>query len=700
MIEITQARAGISSAMSLSQEEHGRFSIQVKQLIKLVAALVNTEGGIAYIGVEEDGTVTGLQNVINSLYTIPDFISEIRKSFVIWYGSDYNKLISSIKVIAIEGKDIIEIVVNKRAYPLVIDNKFYYRRNNEIKEAANDALISVLDKWVEEHIVLDEDFCESEPTESFRKTVEAAVNKENQKKANAAKVEQERKQREELKALLKAQQEARLHALRESLKEERKKKALKDTENRLNSLSSKKTQNISAGNPPKTQLSASQNKSNSKVLNAPNSEVVKDVKPHKIVLLADALLPIVKSHDAERLRTHVVNGEGGRLHEYRQALEVLLEKGLSDSEYWLLIKTLFSVDPIMFALIFINSKQMAIDVDAEQTKKSVETVIGQLVKYTDKVHFAYAFADIYKDYLSSNSIRCLSDNLKYLNEFDIANRFFESAFAKESELIDAMLKFDSKASLYKLYLMIKKALSNANKNSILNNLRKIQNIIEDFDKKEDYHLAISDLIRVDCLGLSPKRLSKSQIATIKETGFKALSSISGQLRGKDQKNKVGNNTAKSQPTEVEKIDNKKYVGKQLMFTVSKSVNNYYVVEYQKIKGLLPKKYSLRPNLSSGERVELYVIKAIGDILLLSYLKRPAEEIETTPIFNIGDNVAVVFSSNGQSYSARAVSPLSFVSFQIDNMTEGINLKKKYISRITSCISFNRYRVELLHPAKE
>lgn len=696
MIEISQTRAGISSAMSLSHEEHGRFSIQIKHLIKSVAALVNTEGGIVYIGVEEDGSVTGLQNVINGFYTIPDFISEIRKSFVSKFGSDYHKLISSIKVVTIEDKDVIEVVVKTRSCPLIIDNKLFSRKDKEIVEASGNALIAVLDKWVEGHTASAEVFYESEPSDSFRKSVEAAINKEKQKKANALKLELERKQKEELKALQKAQQEAKLQALRESLREKKNKEA----EIRLNSSRTiGKTDSEEIGINKKVGTDSLQKKQTvSKEISVSKPIESKPSRPQRIVKLADDLMPIIHSLDFDRLKSHVVTGEGGKLHEYRAALEILLERGVSDPEYWMLLKILFSVDPIMFALIFVNSKQMAIDSTPETTKRSVELVINQLIKYNDKIHYAYSFAEIYKDYLSPVSVKVLSDNVSKLNDFETANSFFDNAFTKESEKIDALLSIGSKASLYKIYLMIKDALSSKNKKSILNNLRKIQDIIDRLDKQENYQIAIADLIRVDCLKIAPKFLSRQYIANVVDNGYKSLSSLSSHLPKSEKKNAVSNSAIQSS-SDPQKPNYNKLVGKKLIFIVTKSLKNHYRAEYHKAVGLLPIKYSLRPNISNGERVEVFVVKAYDNILLLSYENKPAEEVESIPLYNNGDFITVHFLGKKDSFQAKAEGLLSLVNVQVDNMTENINLKEKYTAKVIACLDLFNYRVELLHPTK-
>lgn len=81
---------------------------------KELIALVNTYGGEIYIGIEDDGTVVGLNNAKQDLESISNIIRDSIKPDM--------TLLTSVKIVEIEGKDIIKIEILKgikRPYHLI-----------------------------------------------------------------------------------------------------------------------------------------------------------------------------------------------------------------------------------------------------------------------------------------------------------------------------------------------------------------------------------------------------------------------------------------------------------------------------------------------------------------------------------------------------------------------------------------------------
>ncbi|MCL2148442.1 MAG: putative DNA binding domain-containing protein [Methanomassiliicoccaceae archaeon] len=100
--------------------------------MKTIAAFSNTDGGQFIIGIEDDGTVTGIEDPRSLLKMLPDTIK--------------NKLgiTPSVEVVDIEGKSCIMITVKKGDYLVDLDGAYYRRAGSTTQRITGGELKSLL----------------------------------------------------------------------------------------------------------------------------------------------------------------------------------------------------------------------------------------------------------------------------------------------------------------------------------------------------------------------------------------------------------------------------------------------------------------------------------------------------------------------------------------------------------------------------
>lgn len=104
------------------------------EYLKILCAFANTNGGILYLGVSDNGKALGLNNLKQLLEVLPN---KIRSSL---------NIIPSVNVESIEGKEIIKIEVPPSEVPVSYNGKFYVRAGSTTQEVSGTELIKFLMK--------------------------------------------------------------------------------------------------------------------------------------------------------------------------------------------------------------------------------------------------------------------------------------------------------------------------------------------------------------------------------------------------------------------------------------------------------------------------------------------------------------------------------------------------------------------------
>jgi ATP-dependent DNA helicase RecG len=100
--------------------------------LKTVCAFANTDGGVLYIGVNDDGKVIGVDNVKKLLEELPN---KIVNTFVI---------AADVEAVEEDGEQIVKITVHKRNIALSYHGKFYTRSGSTTQELHGSALQRLL----------------------------------------------------------------------------------------------------------------------------------------------------------------------------------------------------------------------------------------------------------------------------------------------------------------------------------------------------------------------------------------------------------------------------------------------------------------------------------------------------------------------------------------------------------------------------
>jgi hypothetical protein len=119
----------------------GKVNKELKKIIaKTVAAFLNTEGGILFIGVSDNGEVIGLEEDINSFNSSKDkFLKKLSETINKHLGPDNHALIVP-RFLKKDQKDICVLKINRSNRPVYLKdrqkNKFYIRTQNSSMELA------------------------------------------------------------------------------------------------------------------------------------------------------------------------------------------------------------------------------------------------------------------------------------------------------------------------------------------------------------------------------------------------------------------------------------------------------------------------------------------------------------------------------------------------------------------------------------
>lgn len=104
------------------------------EYLKILCAFANTDGGVLYLGISDDGKSVGLQNPEVLLEILPN---KIRNNL---------NIIPSVKIENIEGKDIIKIKVSPSEVPISYNGKFYIRAGSTTQEVSGMELAKIIMK--------------------------------------------------------------------------------------------------------------------------------------------------------------------------------------------------------------------------------------------------------------------------------------------------------------------------------------------------------------------------------------------------------------------------------------------------------------------------------------------------------------------------------------------------------------------------
>lgn len=98
------------------------------EYLKWICGFANAQGGKIYIGMNDDGTVIGMQNNKKLLEDIPNKVRDILG------------IIVDVNLLTKDGKDYIEIVVNSNSYPVNYKGEYHYRSGSTKQQLKGQAL--------------------------------------------------------------------------------------------------------------------------------------------------------------------------------------------------------------------------------------------------------------------------------------------------------------------------------------------------------------------------------------------------------------------------------------------------------------------------------------------------------------------------------------------------------------------------------
>lgn len=117
----------------------GKVNKELEKVIaKTVAAFLNTEGGVLFIGVDDDGGVIGLEEDLTSFNGSKDkFLKKLSETINKYLGPDNHALVTP-KFLKINQQDICVLIVDRSNLPVYLkkgqENKFYIRTQNSSME--------------------------------------------------------------------------------------------------------------------------------------------------------------------------------------------------------------------------------------------------------------------------------------------------------------------------------------------------------------------------------------------------------------------------------------------------------------------------------------------------------------------------------------------------------------------------------------
>lgn len=100
--------------------------------LKTICAFANTEGGTLYVGINDKGEVVGVDNTKKLIEDIPNKIISVLNAF------------ANVKLMEIEGKEIVEITVSKSTFAVSFKGQFYVRSGSTTQELKGRDLQNLL----------------------------------------------------------------------------------------------------------------------------------------------------------------------------------------------------------------------------------------------------------------------------------------------------------------------------------------------------------------------------------------------------------------------------------------------------------------------------------------------------------------------------------------------------------------------------
>lgn len=498
--------------------------------------------------------------------------------------------------------------------------------------------ILFLEEWINNHINMTPVFVEADITTNLKESVAEAIRQEALKKELAA------------------------------MFAENKKKLRKERIEEQNNLSNK-SKNIPQSTPVFVH-----DKNGNNITSSPPK-----IKQQET--LSEEILKILKSKNKDELRQYIVKDSDKQLYVFRESITSVLESNVTDSEYWNLFEVLMEINPSMFILKFIENGRVAIKETPEQTMLCLEKITNTLLQDENKLQHAYGFAQLYKDYLNEKTKKTLFENIKFLKNIDVLEKELERLEIKEQDLINLLFEIDKPYSVFLLYKEIKKALSNSSKYDILTDLIKIQTIIDRLEGGSYAYKVISDLIKFDCFGLSPKYTTEPVIKGIIQNGFENLERLIARNRTREQKE-----TAIALVGKIVKCS-----------LVRADLPNHFLLQYNNILGLLPKQYCKKKEIEPGEKIEAEVLKVFprNKVLLLSSTHQKISDVESIPLIEDREIIVVEFKIISGVLNAYPVGMTSLMKVKVINTLGNFNFKKKYEAKIVERVNLFEYKVRLI-----
>ena len=92
------------------------------EYLKWICGFANAQGGILFIGVNDDGTVCGVDNAKKLMEDIPNKVRDVLG------------IVADVNLSTEQGKDYISITVKESSMPLTYRGKYYYRTGSTLQE--------------------------------------------------------------------------------------------------------------------------------------------------------------------------------------------------------------------------------------------------------------------------------------------------------------------------------------------------------------------------------------------------------------------------------------------------------------------------------------------------------------------------------------------------------------------------------------
>ena len=98
------------------------------EYLKWICGFANAQGGTIFIGVNDDGSVCGVENAKRLMEDIPNKVRDVLG------------IVADVSLLSEQGKDYISIAVKESSMPLTYRGKYYYRTGSTLQELGGLAL--------------------------------------------------------------------------------------------------------------------------------------------------------------------------------------------------------------------------------------------------------------------------------------------------------------------------------------------------------------------------------------------------------------------------------------------------------------------------------------------------------------------------------------------------------------------------------